>query len=224
MANNYIGIVEDNNDELYEGRCKIRILGKLDGREDENPNSSYTITVEDLPWARPGNLSSSGNSSGSGNFSVPKIGAKVRVTYENGNEYSPVYYDYLYPCDEMKSVISGNDYKNSHVLVYDTSIDDGHIKVYYVDSKGLMIDYANGSGTTTVNIKPNHEIQIQSTGAVRIDSPEIQLGKDAVQHLIKGEAFKALYDSHTHLTPMGMSGPPTPSMWNETLSDQNTTL
>ena len=30
----WIGIVEDTNDDLFEGRCRIRVFGKMDQRED----------------------------------------------------------------------------------------------------------------------------------------------------------------------------------------------
>ena len=29
----WIGIVEDTNDDIFEGRCKIRVFGKMDQRQ-----------------------------------------------------------------------------------------------------------------------------------------------------------------------------------------------
>ena len=50
----WIGIVEDNLDDLFEGRCKIRVLGKMDQRQDpEDPQSAYVMPTASLPWARP---------------------------------------------------------------------------------------------------------------------------------------------------------------------------
>ena len=40
----WIGIVEDNLDDLFEGRCKIRVLGKMDQRQDpKDPQSAYVM-------------------------------------------------------------------------------------------------------------------------------------------------------------------------------------
>ena len=40
----WIGIVEDTNDDLFEGRCKIRVLGKMDQRVDpEDPASDFVL-------------------------------------------------------------------------------------------------------------------------------------------------------------------------------------
>ena len=30
----WVGIVEDTNDDIFEGRCKIRVYGKMDDRVD----------------------------------------------------------------------------------------------------------------------------------------------------------------------------------------------
>lgn len=167
---NWYGIVEDNLDPKFNGRCKVRVFGKFDNRIDINdPNSDFVILTEDLPWAQPGMLSGGGSDSGSTNFSVPKLFSIVRIKFENDNHYSPVYYDNVYPSDELKDEIL-NSYENAHVLVYDTAFglnDDGentregeHIKIFFTEEKGLMLDYSTELGSSIINIKPDNNIEI----------------------------------------------------------------
>jgi hypothetical protein len=170
----WVGIVEDTNDDLFEGRCRIRVLGKMDQRVDPaDPDSDYVLPTEAIPWARPSVASSGGSTSGSGTFSVPKLGTFLRITFDNGNYYSPVYHESIYPSDELKAEIQGS-YPNSHVLIYDTAFgltgggneevtnerEGESIKVFFTEEKGLMMDYTTATGPTTVNIKPDNSVEI----------------------------------------------------------------
>jgi hypothetical protein len=171
----WIGIVESTDDDIFEGRCKIRVFGKMDQREyPEDPESAYVMPTEALPWSRPSVASSGGSNSGSGTFSVPKIGTILRVSFDNGNYYAPVYHESLYPSDEAKAEIEAA-YPNSHVLIYDTAFgltggengseitnerDGEHIKVFFTEERGLMMDYATTEGPTTINIKPDNSVEI----------------------------------------------------------------
>jgi len=170
----WIGIIENINDDLFEGRCRIRVLGKMDQRTDPTDNTSdYILPTEALPWARPSVASSGGSVTGSGTFSVPKLGSVVRITFDNGNYYNPVYHESLYPSDEVKAEIE-NAYPNSHVLIYDTAFgltgggneevsnerEGESIKVFFTEEKGLMMDYTTTAGPTTINIKPDNSVEI----------------------------------------------------------------
>jgi hypothetical protein len=126
-----------------------------------------------LPWARPSVASSGGSQSGSGTFSAPKLGTVLRVTFDNGNYYSPVYHESVYPSDELKTEIQ-NSYPNSHVLIYDTAFgltgggneevtnerEGESIKVFFTEEKGLVMDYTTAAGPTVINIKPDNSIEI----------------------------------------------------------------
>ena len=171
----WIGIVENTDDDIFEGRCRIRVFGKMDQREDpEDPEIAYVMPTESLPWARPSVASSGGSNTGSGTFSVPKIGTILRVSFDNGNYYAPVYHESLYPSDETKAEIEAA-YPNSHVLIYDTAFgltggengseitnerDGEHIKVFFTEEKGLLMDYTTTEGPTTINIKPDNSVEI----------------------------------------------------------------
>ena len=173
----WVGIVEDSNDDIFEGRCKIRVYGKMDDRVDpEDPQSAFKIPTAALPWSRPHQLMYGGSNSGSGKFEIPKLGSIVRITFDNGNYYQPVYHENIYPSDETKAEIEAS-YQNSHVLIYDTAfglsgeLQDGvsevtneregeHVKVFFTEEKGLMMDYTTAVGPTTINIKPDNSVEV----------------------------------------------------------------
>jgi hypothetical protein len=50
----WFGVVEDRNDPLFLGRCRVRILGYHDSHESGNSESGpKIISTENLPWAHP---------------------------------------------------------------------------------------------------------------------------------------------------------------------------
>mgnify|MGYP003646480127 FL=1 len=173
----WVGIVEDTADDIFEGRCKIRVYGKMDDRVDpEDPASAYKIPTTTLPWSRPHQLMYGGSATGSGKFEIPKLGSIVRVTFDNGNFYQPVYHENIYPSDETKGEIEAA-YQNSHVLIYDTAfgltgeLQDGvsevtneregeHVKIFFTEEKGIMMDYTTTEGPTTINVKPDNSVHI----------------------------------------------------------------
>ena len=268
----WIGIVENTDDDIFEGRCRIRVFGKMDQREDpEDPSSAYIMPTESLPWARPSVASSGGSNSGSGTFSVPKLGTILRITFDNGNYYSPVYHESLYPSDETKAEIEAA-YHNSHVLIYDTAFgltgdlqsgdpevtnerEGEHIKVFFTEEKGLMMDYTTTEGPTTVNIKPDNSVEIinangdsivmlndgnitfthsaqftinsganteincedaiiNCTNTVVNHASSIELGQGAVEKVVLGDTFMALFNKHTHIGNLGAPTSPPPATGN----------
>ena len=174
----WVGIVEDTADDIFEGRCKIRVYGKMDERVDtEDPESAYKIPTAALPWSRPHQLMYGGSNTGSGKFEIPKLGSVVRITFDNGNFYQPIYHENIYPSDETKAEIEAS-YQNSHVLIYDTAFgltggengtevtndrEGEHVKVFFTEEKGLMMDYTTATGPTTINIKPDNSVEIINT-------------------------------------------------------------
>jgi len=174
----WVGIVEDTADDIFEGRCKIRVYGKMDDRVDpEDPESAYKIPTASLSWARPHQLMYGGSATGSGKFEIPKLGSIVRMTFDNGNFYQPIYHENIYPSDETKAEIEAS-YQNSHVLIYDTAFgltggengtevtndrEGEGVKVFFTEEKGLMMDYTTATGPTTINIKPDNSVEIINT-------------------------------------------------------------
>lgn len=212
-----IGIVEDNLDPECQGRIKVRIYGRTDQKEDDG---SYVIPTEMLPWALPSGCTGGGSTSGGFISAIPKIGSIVRV---EGTLNVPVYRGNVYVSDEVVSEIQGNGYPNSHILVYDTNLGNDtdnvrtgeHIKVYFTEGSGFVIDYKTGGGNSRVEVSPDGSIQltdssggkiimhngdivIQSDKCITLDAPEIKLGKNADDYALKGRKFYDMVKSHVH--------------------------
>tara|TARA_R110001592_G_scaffold120545_3_gene325015 strand:- start:92782 stop:93657 length:876 start_codon:yes stop_codon:yes gene_type:complete len=176
----WVGVVEDNVDTIFEGRCRVRVFGKFDLKVDNNADNDYIIPTDKLPWARPTGYTSGGSTSGSGQFSVPKLGSFVKITFDNGNIYTPTYHENIYPSGELKAQIEGS-YNNAHALLYDTGFgvtkngndytnerDGEWVKIYFTEENGLVFDYATTEGSSVINIKNNNSIEITNPNGDKI--------------------------------------------------------
>lgn len=222
----YLGVVVDNKDPEFRCRAKVRVFGVFDELEDV-----------DLPWAHQRFEQSYGSGGGSGRISVPKIGSVVHIQFNNNNYYSPEYkaVQELSPdlIEELKS-----SYEGAHSLIYDG--EEG-LKIYYTVEKGLVVDLkesriviSNDNSITinhastesviellpdTINIASTREVNIVAE-TCNIDSPNIKLGENAVESVIKGDMFKKIYDSHTHPSA---GAPPTIPLPSSVLSKNTKT-
>lgn len=147
IKDSYIGVIEQIDDPKFEGRCKIRVFGVFGDKND----SLGSIPVDDLPYAYPIHDTYFGSESGSGKFSTPKMGAKVRVIFED-DIYHPRYVGIEELDEELKGLIEA-DYENFHSLLYDS---DRQLKIYYAVNTGLLMEL-DGS---FINIEPNGAIVV----------------------------------------------------------------
>jgi hypothetical protein len=200
----FLGVVETVDDPRKEGRAKIRIVGIYDD-----------IPTEDLPWAYPKQKALIfGQEGKSGAISIPKVGAIVAVKFDNGNPYSPEYFAIHELADDVKSEIGQDgEYEGAHVIVFDG---DKELKVWFSPTKGFTIQVKNAS----VNIGLDNLITVKTDNKVVIDSPNIELGKDATESVIKGNQFMTLFNSHTHAAsgtpPLPLMTPDYLSQWSKT--------
>lgn len=230
-----IGTVEYNLDPEHQGRIKVRIHGVNDQME----NDEYIIPTEMLPWARPNYNCAGGSVSGSGYFNIPKIGSTVAVS---GSANNPIWYGNMYISDETVSEISGNGYTNSHVLVYDTDFNNGgskikdcHIKVYFTEDNGFVIDYKSPVGNSKIQLDTygkisinnangdvitmnNGTINIVSDNVINVNSPLVNLSDQATESVIKGETLKNIFNNHIHTCPNGQTTPPTTKLGPDVLN------
>lgn len=86
----YRGVVEDNEDPTFAGKCRVRVFGV----HSSSPVGSSTegIATASLPWAEPVLGLIEGSVSGYGLFGVPLQGSHVFVFFENGNHMMPRYF------------------------------------------------------------------------------------------------------------------------------------
>lgn len=213
IGTEWMGIVEDNNDPEFSGRCRVRIFGLLDGREDDRKDSSaYKIPTEDLPWCYPstGIFFASGESKGAGNISVPKKDSKVKVKFNGGNLYAPEYFTVQDTNEDMAKELK-DAYQDAHVILYDK---DQDLKVLYKTNLGFQI-YHKGSNVTinpdssitiehkdtqsiielvggTINIVANSTINITSNTKIQAESSESILNGNTVTKLGPSPQYSAV--------------------------------
>lgn len=76
-----------------------------------------------------------------------------------------------------------------------------------------------------VTIKASKDVKVDCQNATvtasqdaTVEGINVKLGKNAAQSVIKGDAFKAFFSTHTHPTAVGPSGPPTQPFTPDLLS------
>jgi hypothetical protein len=85
-----------------------------------------------------------------------------------------------------------------------------------MDDDGGVVILANGNDKA--------EIRLTQAGEVIVKAQKIKLGSDsATEPLVLGNTFLQYFNSHTHPTGVGPSGPPTPPMTPGQLSTKVTT-
>lgn len=181
----WLGEVVDILDPLEKGRVRVKVFGKFDKLEDAQ-----------IPWASPsGFMTSAGSATGSGQFSLPKIGSIVNVQFENSNLYTPIYTYIQHLSEELSAEITGDNYTTAQVLMYDTEVEGG-LKIFYTIEKGLMIDY----NSSQINIRPDNTIYLEHAGGkvIHLQEKHISIGTETTsdEPAVLGdknvEALKAL--------------------------------
>lgn len=135
------GVVIDNFDPKYEGRCKIRIKGM----HDEVVNGMYMIPDDLCPWVMPSPQLLNSNS-----FEIPAVHSEVRVNVEG---YSMYYLGPAHLNNDIKLKQLNNtecNEKIKYISLYSTPISDldgtktqKSLEISYNPNEGLTID-ANG--------------------------------------------------------------------------------
>lgn len=97
---------------------------------------------------------------------------------------------------------------------------EGSIEVTDNANPNQTIKMDADAGTIEIADKSGNKVVLSSTG-VRIEATAIDLGGDATEPGVKGNAWLRYELAHTHTTPVGPSGPPitppTPSILSQTV-------
>ncbi len=192
----FTGKVENNNDPDKEGKCQIRIYGLF---PDAIPN-------DDLPWALP-DFNFIGGTKGS--FIVPPIGSVVRVYFDGGDIYAPMYTTKAFNKEHLDFQADKNaDYPDTMVF-FETDTGEyfkinrktgvstykhtsGTIIIVDVDGNIQIDNEAGNNGNLTVNIAGNvtlnagADADIIAQGNVHVNSlgGQVLLGSNLAGQLI----------------------------------------
>jgi uncharacterized protein involved in type VI secretion and phage assembly len=178
-----VGIVSNIADPDRLGRVKVRYPWLKDDSES--------------PWARVVSFMAGPNR---GAVFRPEVRDEVLVLFDHGDMRFPYVLGGLWNGEDKMPKERGSDSDNAIRLIKSRS---GH---------QILLDDATGAEKVTVIDKAGNSIELSSTGVV-IKSTAIKLGSDgAAQSLVLGDAFMTLFNSHTHPTGVGPSGPPVQPM------------
>lgn len=206
------GIVVDNFDPIFKGRCKIRVYG----RHTETVGGEYVILDDDLPWAKP--------AIAGGSFKVPKIGQRVSVQVVD--PYTILYYGPVTTDCGVQDILYENadDCENAQILLVDGEIGGDYVKIYYIPEEGLdiechghkicltkydglKIEAKNGAKITMD--ESSKDINIDTTGNINLNCANINLSNEAVEKLVLGDRLMEVFNNHTHFCPGGTTNTPT---------------
>lgn len=210
------GIVVDNFDPTFKGRCRIRIYG----RHTETVGGEYLILDDDLPWAKP----APANSSGGGNFNIPKVGERVSV--EVFDQYTILYHGPIYTNSGVQDILYENadDCENTKIVLLDGKVDGDYVRIYYVPEQGLDIECHGHkiqltkydglkieakNGVKLSIDESSRDVNIETTAAVNLNCNEVNLTDSATEKLILGTKLMEKFNTHTHFCPGGTTNPPT---------------
>jgi len=213
------------------------------------------LPPEDLPWASPANgrFFAGGETKGFGDISIPKVGTIVKVIFPTGDMYSPEW-SYIHNLNVQAVEEIQDSYEGSHILLYDNDVPEGGLKIFYTEAKGLniffkssqiiinpdssiTIEHKGGESIVemiggTINIVSSNQVNVTAANNVTvetetctIDAQSINLGAGAVESVIKGNTFQALFNAHTHIGNGGFpTSPPITQMGLAALSQVSKTL
>lgn len=86
----YLGVVEDNNDPLKMGRCRVRVFGVHSS--NKNKTGTDGVPTEELIWAEPALSLFEGAVSKYGFWTIPLQGSCVYVFFAAGNPLQPRFF------------------------------------------------------------------------------------------------------------------------------------
>lgn len=178
-----IGIVSNVADPNSLGRVKVRYPWLKDDSES--------------PWARVVSFMA-GPSRGA--VFRPETDDEVLVLFEHGDMRFPYVVGALWNGKDAMPTERGKDDKNNIRLIKSRS---GH---------QIVLDDTDGAEKVTVSDKAGNTVELSQSG-ILIKGQAIKIGSDsATEGLVLGDALLSLFNSHTHPTGVGPSGPPVTPM------------
>jgi uncharacterized protein involved in type VI secretion and phage assembly len=196
-------LAETTDGEAAAGRMLGAVIGVVSNVAD--PDSLGRVKVKypwlkddsESPWARV--VSFMAGPSRGGVFR-PDTGDEVLVLFDHGDMRFPYVVGALWNGKDAMPTERGGDSDNAIRLIKSKS---GH---------QILLDDTAGSEKVTVVDKAGNSIELSSSGIV-IKASAVKIGSSgASESLVLGDAFMTLFNSHTHPTGVGPSGPPASPM------------
>jgi uncharacterized protein involved in type VI secretion and phage assembly len=206
----YEGVVTDVSDPKKIGRIRAKVPAVLGEQVDSG-------------WALP--CVPAGGGKERGMLFLPQVGDTVWIEFAAGDVSRPIWVgtfwgapDSTGGADDLGSETgpeapTGDDGKEATPTLSVLKTKSGHELTF--DDDGEVILLANGNGKSS--------IRFEQDGSVVIKAEKIKLGSSASEKVVLGDTFMQFFNTHTHPTGVGPSGPPTQPMQSSHLSSKVTT-
>jgi len=199
----YRGVVEDNNDPLLAGRCRVRVFGVH--TEMKIKSALEGIPTDELPWAEPAYGLVEGSISQYGCWAVPLQGSHVFLFFESGHILQPRFFatvpgivaaapdaskgfndpDGIYPDKTGVDLHPGaGTYPHNivlfvhggHIIEVDSTPNDTRLHVRHVSGTDFLIDH---DGNITIEGVANRTEHIVGDETINIDGSRTEVvGED----------------------------------------------
>jgi uncharacterized protein involved in type VI secretion and phage assembly len=206
----YEAVVTDVGDPKKIGRIRAKVPAVL-GTDVESG------------WALP--CAPAGGGKDRGMLFLPQVGDTVWIEFAGGDVSRPIWVgtfwgapDSAGGADDLASQTgpeapTGDGGKDATPTLSVLKTKSGHELTF--DDDGSVVLLANGNGKTS--------IRFQDDGTVVVTADTIKLGASASEKVVLGDTFMQFFNTHTHPTGVGPSGPPTQPMASNHLSSKVTT-
>ncbi len=208
----YEAVVVQNNDALYHP--DKRMLGRIQFRSAQLFNG---IEDELLPWAIPscGNHTD-GAGPNSGSFSVPKIGTKVLITFQDGSPLHPMYSAYTVDATTTPIEAAHNypnrtvhNFANGCTMITDTQSNEvmfrnpGNLNIYVMGDVNLSVE-----GNVNEKINGNRFLYVKGNSTESVEGNKIVYTKGNVTDTTDGNrvTYAEGNDGHVAAGNMVRSG------------------
>ncbi len=175
LHDKYLGIIEDIDDPLKRGRCKVRI-NFLHG----------DIKTEFLPWANPEPSTIFGQDGRGGSLSVPKLNSVVNVKFRDDDLYKPEYKNIQELAKDVEDELQ-TEYDGTHIFAFDGDV---NLKMFYTKGKGLTFSLDD----SRINIATDNTVTIEhkdSTSMIELNGGTITVTSDSQVNITAGTRIKS---------------------------------
>lgn len=205
----YHAVVTGTDDPLRIGRITARVPSVL-GEDVETG------------WALP--CLPAGGAKNTGMLFLPAVGATVWIEFAAGDVSQPIWSGTFFGApnsaggaDDLASETGAEtpqgDGKEPRPTLWVLRTAGGHELTFDDDGEVVLLKNANGKTS----------LRFEQDGSVVLTADKIKLGAAASEKLVLGDTFLQFFNTHTHPTGVGPSGPPTQPMSPSQLSSKNTT-
>lgn len=190
----------ENGNHYFDSRKKETSTGDSVDKKGDKPSKN----IEDNPPTDfKGNkyIHNSYSNSAKGLFSIPRVGSRVWVFFENSNLNRPVYFATSYSKEDWSNIVD-NNYPNKTENIYgDESDTDGYKNKMTISQRGGIIEIVNTDNQEKVQISHyNGGFKIWSNGGTEeyVEGDDKKLVKDNLQLHVKGDVDLKI-DGNTNL-------------------------